>query len=121
MSIVSDRIGRNRMSRSELIARWCYLPRLLRLLWEVGARDVLVIGGFALVIGLAPLLVVVSLQRLVDAAVALLQGRASLYQALLWALALFLANLLGAQLEAVGDASDSRSRSAFCERLAAWP
>jgi ATP-binding cassette subfamily B protein len=74
--------------------RWRVLPRLLRLLWEVDRRDVLLVGALSLVNGLRPLLSLLVLQRLIDSALAAITHAAPLRDALLWLAAWFLIEAL---------------------------
>ena len=65
-----------------LWSRWRSLPRLLRLLWDLDRRDMLLVAAFSLVYGLAPLLALITLQRLVDSAVDGAAGKTTLTNAL---------------------------------------
>ena len=69
--------------------RWRVFPRLLQLLWELGRRDVLMIAGFSLINGLAPLLSLLVLQRFVDSTADAISGNISLSVALVWLALLF--------------------------------
>ncbi|MEM8534709.1 MAG: hypothetical protein AAGF95_27955 [Chloroflexota bacterium] len=71
------------------LQRWCVLPRLLQLLWELGRRDVLMIAGFSLINGLAPLLSLLVLQRFVDSTADAISGNIGLSVALVWLALLF--------------------------------
>src|SRR5690348_10535355 len=55
--------------------RWRALPRLLRLLWELGPREVLLMAGFDFVNGLLPIVRVAVLLRLIDSALAAAEGK----------------------------------------------
>lgn len=81
--------GRNESVRD----RWRSFGRLLRLLWELSPRAMAINAGVTLVIGLAPLLPLVALRHLVDAAARVTMG-ASLAQALGWTAALVAARCL---------------------------
>src|SRR5260370_18405563 len=64
----------NRQYEDSLRHRWRYLPRLMQLLWELGARHLILLAVFSLAAGLLPVLSLVLLQRLVDSARAVIKG-----------------------------------------------
>jgi ABC-type multidrug transport system fused ATPase/permease subunit len=78
--------------RDSIRGRWRRLPRLLGLLWELGAREVVWIGFFAVGSGFTPVLRLVVLRGLVDSAVGVASGTLPVRSALLWLAALLLAN-----------------------------
>jgi ATP-binding cassette, subfamily B, bacterial len=90
-SEAADRGGRDRAAAR---GRWRYLPRLWRLLWELGRREVLFLSVFSAACGLVPLLVLWALRHLIDSAVAAAQGTGPARDAALWLLALLAANSL---------------------------
>src|SRR5437763_10566997 len=71
--------------------RWRHLPRLLQLLWELGARHLVLLALFSLAAGLLPVLSLVLLQRLVDSAVGVMNGKVPLVVAMVWLAGLLLA------------------------------
>lgn len=78
-------------ARDSARARWRYLPRLWRLLWALGRRELSFVVACSLVGGLTPLLVLVMLRRLVDSAVGVVTGTRSFRDAALCLLALLAA------------------------------
>jgi ATP-binding cassette subfamily B protein len=72
--------------------RWRHLPRLLHLLWELGARHLVLLALFSLAAGLLPVLSLVLLQRLVDSAVGVMNGTVPLVVAMVWLAGLLLAH-----------------------------
>ena len=100
--------------------RWRSLPRLLRLLWTLGRRDMLLVTAFSLVYGLAPLLALITLQRLVDSAVDVVAGKTTLTTALLWLAVLFLVDGLHVVFElwsSLIDDMEDRLKLRVQERL----
>jgi len=65
-------------------SRWRYLPRMLRLLWESGPREMSLIALLAVVSGILPVLTLITMQRTVDRAVSVITLDASVINALFW-------------------------------------
>jgi ATP-binding cassette, subfamily B, bacterial len=76
--------------------RWRYLPRLLRLLWELGPREMTLLALFSLAGGLLPILTLFLLQQLVDRVVGVISGTVPFAVATFWLAGLFVASLLQA-------------------------
>jgi ATP-binding cassette, subfamily B, bacterial len=76
--------------------RWRYLPRLLRLLWELGPREMTLLALFSLAGGLLPIFTLFLLQQVVDRAVGVIAGRVPLAVALFWLAGFFVASVLQA-------------------------
>ena len=84
-----------RENRDDTIrSRWKYFPRFVKLLWELGRREILIVGVVSLVGGLVPLLIVVSLRRVVDSGVAVITAEGAVSDAVFWLGVLLIANLL---------------------------
>jgi ABC-type multidrug transport system fused ATPase/permease subunit len=83
--------------------RWRYLPRLLRLLWELGPREVTLIGTLAAGSGVVPVLRVATLLRLVNDAVAAAVGKAPWAVAASWLALLILLNTVAALADLAGQ------------------
>jgi ABC-type multidrug transport system fused ATPase/permease subunit len=84
------------------LTRWRYLPRFLRLLWEIDPRTVALVALVTVAAGILPVLAVAALGRLVDAAVGVVQGTVPLTSALVWLGALFVAGFLAEGIRADG-------------------
>jgi ATP-binding cassette subfamily B protein len=76
--------------------RWRYLPRLLRLLWELGPREMTLLALFSLAGGLLPILTLFLLQQLVDRVVGVISGTVPMAIATFWLAGLFVASVLQA-------------------------
>src|SRR5579859_2419494 len=103
------------------LVRWQYLPRLIKLFWLIGRREMLLIVVSSVVSGLMPFLSVVFLQALVDSADRALRHTTSLHTVGIWAAALFFANVTG-QIGAVaqhwlGDDIQERLKVRVQERV----
>ncbi len=83
--------------RDSARVRWRYLPRLWRLLWTLGRRELSIVVAFSIVGGLLPLVVLLMLRRLVDSAVGIIAGTRSFREASVW-LAALLAALFGREI-----------------------
>jgi ATP-binding cassette subfamily B protein len=103
--------------------RWRCLPKLVRLLWELGPREITLIAAFSLVDGLMPVLAVAALRGLVDSAAGVVRGGAPLGQALRWLLVLMLVSLLQVVLASasgwLGDGVRQQLKARAQERLLA--
>ena len=64
--------------------RWRNLPRLVKLLWEVGPRELATIAGFSVLSGLVPLGALLILRGLIDSAAGTIAGTESMTVTLLW-------------------------------------
>jgi ATP-binding cassette subfamily B protein len=80
---------------------WRYGVRLLHLLWELAPGEIALRAGVMLVLGLSPLLPLVALRHLVDAATRV-SGGAALAPVLGWTVALVAGRCLHSGAEAVG-------------------
>ena len=86
-----------RENRDDTIrSRWKYFPRFVKLLWELGRREILIVSVVSLVGGLVPLLIVVSLRRVVDSGVAVITAEGAVGDAVFWLGVLLIANVLEA-------------------------
>jgi ATP-binding cassette, subfamily B, bacterial len=89
--------------------RWRCFGRLLRLLWELSPRAMAINAGVTLLIGLAPLLPLVALRHLVDAATRVTAG-AALSRVLGWTVALVAARCMQSGVSAAGGLVQDRVR-----------
>jgi ATP-binding cassette subfamily B protein len=83
-----------KMEEDSIRNRWRYLPRLFRLLWELGHREVMLIALFLIAKGLAPVISVAILRQLVDSAVGVVEGKASWSIGALWLAAFLIISFL---------------------------
>lgn len=107
-------------------SRWRYLPKLLRLLWELGAREMALIAVVGIAAGMMPLLRLVFLRGLVDSGVGVAGGTVAARVALLWLAGLVLTSLVHDLLGyfqnrwmGLGDDFVERLRARVQERLLA--
>jgi ATP-binding cassette subfamily B protein len=84
-------------------ARWRYLPRLVRLLWQLGRREVILIGTVSTLVGLVPILGLMILRSLVDSSVAVVTETGSSSTAAMWLAAFLLVVLLESVSQEVRD------------------
>ena len=102
-------------------SRWKYFPRFVKLLWQLGRREILIVSVVSLVGGLVPLLIVVSLRRVVDSGVAVISAEGAVGDAVFWLVVLLFANVLEAVLglvnEWVGAGAQERLDARAQERL----
>src|SRR5947208_8395470 len=91
-----ERSGASGAPGDSLRQRWRYFPRLVRLLWELGPRHLVLLAIFSLAGGLLPVLSLVLLQRLVDSALGVITGAVPLGVAVLWLITLLVAHFLHA-------------------------
>ena len=73
--------------------RWRYMPRLLLLLWQLGRKDICLILIIAVINGLVPVVQIFLFRQLIDAAVAVMAGKVSISQAIIWLILFLLASL----------------------------
>lgn len=81
-------------SLDSIAGRWRYLPKLVRLLWQLGPREVMLAAGVSAVFGFIPVASVLVIRGLVDSTVALISGEGQVSSAVLWLAVLLLMNLL---------------------------
>ena len=81
-------------SLDTIAGRWRYLPKLVRLLWQLGPREVMLAAGVSAVSGFIPVASVLVIRGLVDNTVALISGEGQVSSAVLWLAVLLLTNLL---------------------------
>ncbi len=103
--------------------RWRNLPRLVKLLWEVGPRELATIAGFSVLSGLVPLVGLLILRGLVDSAAGTIAGTESITVTLLWLGALLLTILADTVIAKVhlwlADDLQERLKQGAHERLLA--
>jgi len=68
----------------------------MKLMWEIGRREMLIAAFMILITGLAPILMTVFLRGLIDGAVGILKGDSNLTTATIWLVAFLAANLVQA-------------------------
>lgn len=83
--------------------RWCYLVRLLRLLWTLSPGAMVVIAAVDVTTGLLPLLSLAVLRRLVDVVTSGGNGVAAFHQALFWVAALAVTSALPQTARTLGS------------------
>ena len=88
-------------SLDSFAGRWRYLPKLLRLLWQLGPFEVVLTVAVSVVTGLIPLGTVLVLRGLVDSAVELISGGGDLGTAVLWLAALLFFELFRNAMDVV--------------------
>jgi len=103
--------------------RWRYFPRLLHFLWELGPRQVALIGALSLIEGLLPIAVLALLRLLVDSAVGVVMGQTPVATALSWLAAITAVRLLQVVLASAahwfGETVRERLQARAHERLLA--
>lgn len=70
--------------KETMAARWRYLPRLFKLLWAVGPREMMLISLFAVGSGILPVLTLIAMQRMVDKTVNLITFSEGVVNAIFW-------------------------------------
>ncbi|GHO85149.1 ABC transporter ATP-binding protein [Dictyobacter formicarum] len=74
---------------------WGSLPRLLLLFWQSGRKEVIFLLVVSLANGVAPVVQLIFLRRLIDSALSFISGRESLSTVLVWLVLLLLAYIAG--------------------------
>lgn len=87
--------------RSARNQRWHHLSRTLRFLWELGAREMILMGLATLVSGLVPVASVFCIRGLMDSAVGTIRGATPLSRTIGWLGALMAASYASWALPAV--------------------
>ena len=113
----------NRRDDDSFRGRWRNLPRLVKLLWEVGPRELATIAGFSVLSGLVPLGTLLILRGLVDSAAGTIGGTESITVTLLWLGALLATILADSVIDKVhlwlADDLQERLKQGAHERLIA--
>ena len=103
--------------------RWRNLPRLVKLLWEVGPKELTTIAAFSVLSGLLPLGSLLILRGLVDSAAGAIGGTESITVTLLWLGALLVTILADSVIDKIhlwlADDLQERLKQGAHERLIA--
>jgi ATP-binding cassette subfamily B protein len=105
----------------EIRGRWGYIPRLLLLLWQSGRKEVIFLLAISLADGVAPVIQLALLRRLIDSSLNFIGGKESLFIVLVWLVLLLLAYIAGGFLfrtvNWIGNSIQEQLRSRIQERL----